>query len=760
MVAITLFAAAVGIGAGVLDARLAPAAPTSAQGSTLGVDGASARVTDVRAALHATVLAREPDATVPSGPVACAPAAGYCLTTALEGTTRVALSTTDGGARWQVHPLPAVASSTALAVASIACPSSSVCIIAGTGFTHGEVLATSDGGRGFHAAVLPSSLRTVSAVSCTSASTCLLAGARPATSSGSAEILRTTDSGRTWSEVVGPPRLVDVNALACTPAGLCLLGGEGAGRTTSASGLAERSAVVYATRNIGRSWSVVPLRAPSTSAVGGLTCASDGACTGITIDAAASALGLFQVDGAGRAAKRLAPLPATVTYDGGGTLSVGCASESLCLLAAGSSLLLATTDGGASWHDEPLQRSGSLSRPIARSVACSAALCVVPWFSILPDRSGIARATPAAIASLRAPGATGDAKRSAFTDGVLPGGVGALTVACDSTGACIVGAVGSGTAAVLGGAAASGRTATELSSIRLPARRGYSSPLVRSLSCAGSVCGVQVSEQRRNRSLLLTASEFVGIGAAGTRLFVVSAPPRASLGLELSCLSASRCVASAPASRRPTLELSSDGGSTWRAVAPPLGTNSSATEALGQCPTPRLCVAAAPSSSAGAVLVSRSTNGGSGWKSLRSGLGAGAAAEVQHVSCDAAGTCAVEATSTEATYVVVVPPSGPAHETGFAAAGATFLAPVACERTTCFAPAVIGRLGGVLSTTDAGKAWRFEEAAGAALAGVSGHETEDAFSSRAAVDCISPTTCIFVVPTRAGQEIERVTLTS
>lgn len=812
MVAIVLFAATVGIGAGLLDARLAPAARSTGPTPAAALIG-SGSLTVVRLPVTATTVATEPFPVVPSGPIACTPdAPQHCIAAAERGAQPAVLVTTDGGSDWTAAGLPALPADRALtAETGVACPTRARCILAGNSATGAVLLQSLDGGHTWATGALPPALRTVVAIDCPTSNACMAIGTRSPTAQGAAAIAASADAGRTWSLAATPAAVAAVNALACTPR-VCVVGGEGPTGQTTPTGTPIDHGVLVTTADGGRHWRSASLPGSLAGAtIVSIACTAGGSCTGLSAGGSTDTtvhilrttlgrLGPAHVAAGG-------PLPTIVHADGSGDVTIACLSTD-CLLTSGTSPLVASADGGLTWHTVGIEHSARATQPIPRSVTCSDEHCLVAWYSILPDSAGISFAGAPALAqaaSIAAGRQQPGRLPVPFTSGVTPGGVLALDVACGAVTpegtrsgtsgdalasgtdlTCALGALGGGTAWSTG--AASG----QLRRIPLPgtqlSSRGFSAPIIRSVVCDGTVCGVLESQVHPHSGAATTIKTTFAVAASGPNPAPggIEAPPRTSILMANPATLASACgllqICWSPdpgttvRGATPAVAISRDRGpwETTRPVfaspAPALrvvrGTSSVGDSVDVSCLSTTTCLAARVTPGPSRLALSRTTDGGRSWEPLRTDLPAGASAIVSDVDCDVAATCAVESSSHGGTFVTIGNVvTGGFHSTGFAASRADFLAPVGCAASTCLAPASVGGAGGVLVTTDAGRTWLLDEVASVHGEGRSTAERRQAataasaaFAHGATVACAAPTICLAVIPSATGQLIERLIL--
>lgn len=746
MVAISLFAAVVGAAAGLLDAQLSPSAPGGPGAvTTLLVHtgaGGVARVEATATAVTGRILFGAPFPPVPSGPIACA-TASRCVAAATIGTSPAALLTTDDGARWTATVLRAADGFVATAAA---CASSSTCFLAGTSARGAILYESSDGGRQYSRAALPGGFDSITALACDPGGHCLAGGAGRAGAAGSAELAARSPGGR-WHLLARPSQVSQIGALACPAVGRCVLGGDRLASGPTGAGGA--SPVLLDSSDGGRSWQVASV--PSVSGaleVDALSCPVAARCLAAeptTVGGSPAAPVLLASTDAGRRWSGLPSLAGRLPGAAPDAVELACDRAFDCLLATGTAPVLASADGGRSWTVTSLRTSTGLARPIARGLACSPAGagsgCTAAWYSILPDRAGMAAVPAAALTSAGVPG-------TAWHVGRLPGGLPALEIGCATAALCTVASTGTGLVETV--AVPSGRLRT-LTARGAP---GGDNAVERALWCSEDLCGAQVTEESRDGDL----TWFVGAATAGGPVISVASPPAASLGSELACASLETCVASRPAGRRAVVELSTPGATSWRAVTLPAAAGAADLSGLAACATATRCLAVSSGTGGAPVLSTGDAAGGFRRLGLDGRLAVGDRAE--SVACDEQLHCAVEVAGEGTTAVVVTGPGSPAVVSTFATSAVDLLAPPRCVEGECYAPASVDGEGGVLATADGGRRWSFATVVPAHRTGAADRQAVAAFepARSAALSCATPTTCVAVVPAANGEEAEEISL--
>jgi hypothetical protein len=149
------------------------------------------------------------------GSVAC-PSTSDCIvvgSNSSNGAGGGILSTTDGGSTWVIETVPAGTG----VLSDVACPSTSDCTAVGS-----SIIATTDGGSTWTVETAPAGAGHLDAVACPSTSIC--------TAVGGSSILATTDGGSTWTHETAPALLGALLGVACPSASDCTaVGGNGSG---------------------------------------------------------------------------------------------------------------------------------------------------------------------------------------------------------------------------------------------------------------------------------------------------------------------------------------------------------------------------------------------------------------------------------------------------------------------------------------------------------------------------------------------------
>jgi len=267
------------------------------------------------------------------------PSASVCVATT---TSAGVLSTKDGGRTWLVdkQSFPVL-----YGTSSIDCPSTTTCWMTGN-YTGGlpptnfpAVYRSTDGGATWTFEALPKGIPIYGTehISCSKPEDCLISATTNdgglLGSSGAPVFASTTTGGSHWQVVHAPPTFVFAPELDCVTARLCWLSGGDGIGTTS---------------DAGRSW--MPLLLPATMTPGGLSCRSARSC----VLSGTAPFASFVHSGIGGINPH-APFVLTGTTAGGA--------------------IAATTDGAKSWHftftEHSLTDLGAISCPVG--AACEVA---------------------------------------------------------------------------------------------------------------------------------------------------------------------------------------------------------------------------------------------------------------------------------------------------------------------------------------------------------------------------------------------------
>ncbi len=236
---------------------------------------------------------------------------------------------------------------------SISCTTSSNCMAAGFG-TGSTVLTTTSGGRTWRVRMMPRGLAPALTVACAPGARCAILFAR----AGAIDEALTDIGGQGWATrpLAASSLPSSPGELECPVANGCYLAGFG----TSTNGLRKQGA--------GGAWSV-PQIASGLPALTAVACATDESC-----EAIGPGVAISSVDAGTTWSSSSTPPPSNVDLR-----SIACPTASDCV-AAGSvpsgalvvGAIYRTTDGGATWHPAELPSVGAI-----RGLSCaSATVCV------------------------------------------------------------------------------------------------------------------------------------------------------------------------------------------------------------------------------------------------------------------------------------------------------------------------------------------------------------------------------------------------
>lgn len=299
--------------------------------------------------------------------VSC-PTARRCLAV---GGRRILLSDSHGR-RWRQQAAPAPARR----LVSVTCSTATRCVAVGTEVAHPAVgggstgplaLVTGDGGARWQVVPLPSAVAVPTRVACAPAGPCVVSGTDTA---GTPTLAWSVDGGRTWTAAAAPDPAGSAGYVDCPPAGPCL--------DATASGLFALDPAAPGSWTDLSTPSPFPTDPYDTPAA--VSCPAPGHCTVASRyvafagggSAAPFPLALTTTDAG-------ATWTSSAVDNGRVDLQPGlsCPTASTCQLAD-SAGLFRTTDGGASWARQPLPSPPGPAGTTATSVSCpDADACMV-----------------------------------------------------------------------------------------------------------------------------------------------------------------------------------------------------------------------------------------------------------------------------------------------------------------------------------------------------------------------------------------------
>ena len=180
------------------------------------------------------------------------------------------LTTTDAGAAWVTHLLPAGVFSPA----AVACPSAATCFVAAStsaAMSHGRIVVTTDGGSTWTAQPLPATKNDfLLSAACPSTSTCYVGG-DAFTKLGAGLLFTTSDDGSTWANKTLLTGMGSLDGMACPLVRTCYVAGF---QTNAPEGL------VAVTSDGGGTWTVT--NETNTDGGQGVACAATTTCYALT----------------------------------------------------------------------------------------------------------------------------------------------------------------------------------------------------------------------------------------------------------------------------------------------------------------------------------------------------------------------------------------------------------------------------------------------------------------------------------------------
>ena len=225
----------------------------------------------------------------------------------------IVLATGDRGSSWSVQPLPGFAHGLFIDVNALACPDDLTCVAVGA--AEGSYAAsTSDGGKSWTASVLPPNSPMLDNVTCPTSRACFAVGHSPSrTGPLDAALLESRDGGRTWRRLGLPPSMWLATDVDCSSARSCVIVGNAAPGanspsvelTPSGGGIYVGQALIAATQDAGRSWSVTRLPS-SIGAMINVTCVARQICWSGGETATGSSGPLYRSDNAGQSWHQIA----------------------------------------------------------------------------------------------------------------------------------------------------------------------------------------------------------------------------------------------------------------------------------------------------------------------------------------------------------------------------------------------------------------------------------------------------------------------
>ncbi len=518
------------------------------------------------------------------------------------------LATSDGGANW--HSISPFGPNDGMGIEGADCTSPTTCLAvgwAGQGLSTVGVLAiTTNGGITWSAPPIPANLAIVWSIDCASASDCVALAQLTGTAyqQGGDTVLTTTDGGATWAS--NPlPASWQLLFVACPSANTCYATGW---RNLTAG----PTALLATSGDGGRTWGAVPLPGAAVTA-NGLSCTSTTSCT-LGAETARKVPEILRLRAG--AVDASAPLPTGVAA----LYTVSCASASWCLaagdrLTAQGEVAAAVTsgDGGRHWS---AHTASTLLGSLSVAACASASVCEAVG-------SGGAAGIVSVFSGTRDGGATWKLQLAVPYD--IYGLSCATTTSCAATGGIEV--------------YFSPRTKGHWRPSIIPA----SIQVLNDVACPSVHACLAVGATAKGRALLARSPDG---GRSWGQVQLLA--PSVQL-VAITCSSALVCVAVGGASgaHRATngaaIEVTSDGGRTWRRVAVP----DTAPELSSVACERAMCLALGGTQGSPSVL--RSTDGGARWSYAPSPPGIAA---LETVTCGPTRCWAVGVTPTDATRLL------------------------------------------------------------------------------------------------------------
>jgi len=276
--------------------------------------------------------------------------------------TGMDLTSSDGGATWTQHPVPAGVGT----LSAISCPTVNTCTAVGGN----SAISTTDGGTTWTAASVDSTALT--AVSCPTVGECVAAGSGPAGASGQAApagcqsgaTYTSTDSGRTWTTTPTPcfvPAGIDCSSLfTCVAVG------------THASGTTQAGEIQHSGDG-GHTWESEYVMSGGNTGLGAVSCPSVRVC--VAAGNSPTQAIVRTADGGFTWARQVVHGTASRSY----FLALSCASETVCQ-AAGAGFPVSTGDAGATWS--PRGSSNDITKILGISCPSESSCVGVAWDSL------------------------------------------------------------------------------------------------------------------------------------------------------------------------------------------------------------------------------------------------------------------------------------------------------------------------------------------------------------------------------------------
>jgi photosystem II stability/assembly factor-like uncharacterized protein len=247
-------------------------------------------------------------------------------------------NTVDGGATWTAQSAPPGV----IDIGAIACASVAVCEAVGFDGSANEVaVGTTDGGTQWNTQTLPGALGPFygPSIACPTTSTCVVVGDE---SRGSEvpEIFATTDGGATWTSRTVPANVVMLTGIACVSPATC----EAVGALSVSDDAENEQPVSLASSDGGQTWTTQPV---STSLTGepfsAITCPTENRC-----EALVNVTSEYPIYGTSDDGGTWTPqdVPGSPTL---GLSVISCGSASTCMAMGDEGVVVLSQDGGNIW---------------------------------------------------------------------------------------------------------------------------------------------------------------------------------------------------------------------------------------------------------------------------------------------------------------------------------------------------------------------------------------------------------------------------
>ena len=614
--------------------------------------------------------------------VAC-PAASTCAAVGVIGTGSVPstgqtafISTTDGGATWNEVRIYSTTQPT-----SVSCPSVTTCLVTGT-------LASTSSSSGVSDTVEVTNMTSpgidelmpagqYASIACPTTSVCLAVGSNDGNVGA---VAYTTNGGGTWAAGQVPSGVTSINDVACANESECVaVGDEGPNQF-----------VWMTSSSQGRGWNLqttnqflVPI-----SELTGVSCTTTGHCA--AVGPQFFQYGLVSSPGAAYVSTDGGAIWAISTQPGAPTdpMSVACPTASFCM-EAGGSVIRTSSDGGSTWTASIVPAGLSLTAVSCPTTTdCTAVGADSTGATIVGTDDGWqtvhAETLPTSVgytdlAAISCPTTsfcmavggnlilTTTDGGSAWTVDTIPiGGYSATAVTCARADACTISGVGSRYGLI---DTATGSSLSYVPLIDTAILGGGTTADMMAVSCAtspgttigcvaaGTIYPIGGTQPEVPTGALVNSSN--GFGTVNYLVDVANLAPRI---WQLSCSSASDCAAIGLNG----ISTTSDGGATWTT---PISTTKFAGVPLGvSCPQNGTCVVVGMSTVAGGAAASEI---GGSWTT---GQAPAAATMMNSVSCPDVTACfatGADASGATAVFATRLPLPGPVTAIGAAGSAPT-----------------------------------------------------------------------------------------